>query len=522
MSEKSRKKSVNNFDDIKDNSFVMLENREILIQGIWCCVLVFVTVLLSYLITKATFSGSADVHRGHIWTISVLFGGIIFLTFTIKMLIKILRRALKKMEEYKMIMNNVVGGTMISHFDDRFTIKSVTPMFYKMLGYNVGEIKQKYHSEFYCLLVGEDSKREFARQKRLLRETGAAEAQYKILGGNGETIWISSRSILTKNSKYEPIVYTVIFDITNEKRTQQKLAFSETRNRIVLEKTRSCVFEWDFINNNFEASELFIQRFGVEENFVMSNEILMKYLHKEDEKELKVYSQKLIDGSIDNFEIIVRLKEADGGYTHNSLNMTSFRDNNYVPIRAIGFVINVEEQYKKEQELRKRAAHDSLTGIYNKGATEKMIKSAIDGHPNQNHALLIIDVDDFKSVNDTLGHGAGDEALKLVSRTLTEAFDSRDVVGRIGGDEFMVLAVNIGDNMSRVIDALENIKYKKMTVVSEGKSMNLTLSIGISRFSFDAKTYEELFKKSDIALYESKHNGKDQYTVYKPELEAKS
>ena len=144
-----------------------------------------------------------------------------------------------------------------------------------------------------------------------------------------------------------------------------------------------------------------------------------------------------------------------------------------------------------------------------------MITSAIQGHPKQNHALLIIDVDDFKSVNDTLGHGSGDEALKLVSRTLTESFMDTDIIGRVGGDEFMVFAIDIGDNTERIKAALDKIRYKKMTVVSGDKCINLTLSIGISTFPNDAETYEDLYKKSDIALYESKHNGKDQYTFYK-------
>ncbi len=516
MEKETRKNDISNYDDIKHSIFAFLEKREIIAHSIWLIVFVFGTVFLSYFFIKEIFFSKNDEGNPYVWTMAILFGGIIFLVFLIKIFAKLIVRMKKQTEDDRLIIKNIAGGTMITHFDDGFTIKLATPRFYKMLGYNKGDMKQKYHSEFCRMLVGEESKREFARQKRLLRENGTAGAQYKVLGGKGEVIWLSSRSLLTRNNKYEPTVYTVVFDITNEKSTQQNLEFANERNRIVLEKTESCVFEWDLIKKDFEASDMFIQRFNVERNFVINDEILMKYLHPSNKDELYENIEKLADGTLDNFEIIVELKEADGGYTHNSLNITSLRDNNNVPVRAIGFIINVEEQYRKEEELRKRAAHDSLTGIYNKGATEEMIKNVFEGYPNQSHALLIIDVDDFKSVNDTLGHGAGDEALKLVSSTLAEAFDRRDVVGRIGGDEFMVLAVNIGDNVQRIVEALKNIKYRKMTVVSDGKYMNLTLSIGIAKFSDDADTYEELFKKADISLYESKHNGKDQYTFYKP------
>lgn len=511
----------NNINDIEstEEKFYLIERKEWIIQGVWGCILTFLAVLIGYFVSKSLFFANSDEHLGYVWVFSIMLGVIILLVFAVKMLFKMVSRSKRKIADDKLIIDNIVGGTIISHFDDRFTIKYATSMFYKMLEYDVGEVKTKYHSEFYCLLVGEDSKREFARQKRLLRETGLAEAQYKLLSGSGEIVWVSSRSLLTKNKNFEPMVYTVLFDITNEKLTQEKLALAEVRNRIVLEKAESCVFEWDMIKGVCEASELFASRFGVKEHFEINKEILSGYVHHKDEKDLYVNIQKIMDGAVDNFEMIIKLKDTSGEYTHNSLNITSIRDNNNVPTRAIGFVINVEEQYTKEAELRKRAAHDPLTEIYNKGATATMIMGVIESHKHQKHALLIIDVDDFKSFNDTLGHTVGDEALKLVSRTLTEEFESRDVVGRVGGDEFMVFAVNVDESLKRVKKALDNIKAKNMTVSSEGKSMNITLSIGISTFPDNAQTYEDLYKKSDVALYESKHNGKDQYTFYSADLE---
>lgn len=510
----------NNINDseITEEKFYLIERKEWIVQGLWGCILTFLAVFIGYFVSKSLFFADSEEHLAYVWTFSILLGIIILLIFAIKMLFKMVVRSKGKMTEDKLIIDNIVGGTIISHFDDRFTIKYATSIFYKMLGYNVGEVKSKYHSEFYCLLVGEDSKREFARQKRLLRENGLAEAQYKLLSGSGEIVWVSSRSLLTRNKNFEPMVYTVLFDITNEKLTQEKLALAEVRNRIVLEKAESCVFEWDMIKNVCEASELFTNRFGVRESFEVNKEFLSKHLHHEDEKDFYINIHKIMDGAVDNFETIVRFKDVSGEYTHNSFNLTSVRDNNNVPIRAIGFIINVEEQYTKEAELRKRAAHDPLTEIYNKGATATMVKNAIESHKHQRHALLIIDVDDFKSVNDTLGHTVGDEALKLVSSTLMEEFESRDVVGRVGGDEFMVFAVNIDETSERIKKALDNIKAKNMHVSSEGKSMNITLSIGISTFPDNAQTYEDLYKKSDVALYESKHNGKDQYTFYGTDL----
>lgn len=502
----------------KKGIFAVLEKGNLTLQFVWSAVFVLIGSFLAHYIAANFFFNNPEEHEGFIWLFVIIIGCIIVAVCVIRVLVRLLRTAIKTMDEDRLIINNVVGGTMISHFDDRFTIKSVTPMFYKMFGYNRGDVKKKYRSEFFCMLVGEESKRQFARQKRLLRENGTADAQYKMLTGKGEEMWVSSHSQLTTTQNgLESVVYTVLFDISNEKKALEKLALAEARNKIVLEKTECCIFEWNIIKDSYEVSDLFAGRFGVGEDFKDNGNLLAKFIHKDDEQRMLNCLYDLREGISDNFEIIVRLKDASNAYTHNTLTLTSVKDNNNVPIRVIGVVVNVEEQYLKEQKLRAQAATDSLTGIYNKGATEKMIRSAIEGHQSQSHALLIIDVDDFKNVNDTLGHASGDEALKLVSKTISEEFELTDIVGRIGGDEFMVFAVNVGGNEKRVTNALDRIKARNMAVSAGGKSISLTLSIGISFYKNDDTTYDGLFKKSDLALYTSKHNGKDRYTLYSKE-----
>lgn len=496
----------------------LVDKSVVIRQVIWAIIFTAVVVLLSHFIAFNFFFGNSMERKAIVWLFSILAGCLTALAFTVRFIIEVLKVSIKTMEEDRLVMNNVVGGTMITHFDDRFTMKSVTPMFYKMFGYNKGDLKKKYRMEFYCMLVGEDSKRAFARQKRQLREKGTADARYRIFGGDGEPIWVSSRSQLTKTVGKEDVVYTVLFDVSSEQKALEKLALAEARNRLVLEKTECCIFEWNFIKDVFEASELFVKRFGAEGSEVTDKNILFDYLHKDDEQKLKDCMRQIEDGEIDNIEIIVKLKDTTGVYTHNTLTLTSVRDNNLVPIRAIGVVVNVEDQYQKEKELRSKAAHDSLTGIYNKGTTEQMIRNSIDGYPTRNHAMIIVDVDDFKTVNDTLGHAAGDKALQLVSSTLADEFENSDIVGRIGGDEFMVFAYNIGETTKRVTDALDRIKARNMIVTQGNKSINLTLSVGISRYKQDADNYEGLFKMADLALYNSKHNGKDRYTLYTSEL----
>lgn len=502
----------------KRGVFTLLSAGGLLIQIVWGAVFAFVGAFMAHYISAHYFFKNSGDNKAYTWTFAIAVLCVIILIAALRILIRMLRTAFKLMEEDQLIINNVSGGTVICHFDDRFTIKSVTPIFYKMFDYNIGAVKKKYRSEFYCMLVGDESRREFARQKRLLRENGIADAQYKILNGREEPMWVSSHSVLTTSDDLEPVVYMVLFDITNEKKALERLALAETRNKIVLEKTECCIFEWNIIQDTFEVSDLFVSRFGLSDDTLLDGKLLHRLVYENDINRLNSCMQKIKNGESDNYEIIVRLKDATDEYTHNTLTLSLVRDNNDVPIRAVGVIVNIEEQYLKEEELRKRATTDSLTGIYNKGATESMIRSTIDGYHSQCHALLIIDVDDFKTVNDTLGHALGDEALRLVSRTLSEEFRDTDIVGRIGGDEFMVFAVNIDGNESRVTEALDRIKARNMTVSSGKDTIKLTLSIGVSYYKKDDSDYDGLFKKADLALYSSKKNGKDQYTMYSSNL----
>ena len=133
----------------------------------------------------------------------------------------------------------------------------------------------------------------------------------------------------------------------------------------------------------------------------------------------------------------------------------------------------------------------------------------------RNHALIVVDLDKFKYANDTFGHLFGDSVIKAVAATLRATFRATDIVGRTGGDEFVVLAKDIS-----LSDGLETLKAKcrrlsvELAHVSLGQDYVISASIGISLFPRDGKTYAELFAKADAALYQIKNTGRGHFAVY--------
>ncbi len=184
------------------------------------------------------------------------------------------------------------------------------------------------------------------------------------------------------------------------------------------------------------------------------------------------------------------------------------------PLFSIGKTFDIHNQ--KTLEVLSRT--DSLTNCLNKMTTEQTIQNLLLQEKNAFHALFIVDIDDFKAVNDNLGHHFGDLVLTDIAGKLHTHFRGEDIIGRIGGDEFVVFVKNVTsrailERKARAIAAAFQNNY-----AGEHSDYKISGSIGIALYPGDGTTYEALYKAADKALYHSKTQGKDRYTFYEPHL----
>lgn len=168
---------------------------------------------------------------------------------------------------------------------------------------------------------------------------------------------------------------------------------------------------------------------------------------------------------------------------------------------------------QKSEELQIKSELDEMTRLYNKATTLSIITDTLTRYSNERHALLAVDIDNFKAINDVYGHTVGDHTISIVAGVIASQFTGSDIVGRIGGDEFVVFIRNVGSK-NEVYDkakALVNIISAKENLSIPD---NVTISVGLV-FSDGSETeYSELFAKADEALYASKHSGKSCYSEY--------
>ncbi len=175
---------------------------------------------------------------------------------------------------------------------------------------------------------------------------------------------------------------------------------------------------------------------------------------------------------------------------------------------------DIDEEKREEQKLVTAAQMDKMTMVYNRETTMDTIRKILSEEADKNHVLFMIDVDNFKNLNDTRGHQAGDEFLIDLAAEIKSSFRETDVVGRIGGDEFFALMRNVpGDSITlrKAQELLDTIQE----VCEDYEGLNLSSSIGISMYPQDGATLDELYAQADGALYEAKRKGKNRYMFAK-------
>ena len=245
---------------------------------------------------------------------------------------------------------------------------------------------------------------------------------------------------------------------------------------------------------------------------------IIERLHPEDQDFIKALRKKIEEGD-KQFVKEIRVMNPAGKYGWYKLTGIVIDESPGENGKIVGNVQSTDEEIDREHALRRRAETDLLTGLLNKITMEDSVNSIINERPHGVYYFYIIDLDNFKEVNDNLGHAMGDNVLVEVADKLRQIFSEYDCIGRIGGDEFAVL-LNVPEGMNLEKNNLVEVKAKALNnslraTYSNGDiRVNVSASIGIARYDENSKDYSRLYKHADEILYYSKRRGKDQYNFY--------
>ncbi len=315
----------------------------------------------------------------------------------------------------------------------------------------------------------------------------------------------------------------LLFLVYRTQRALTQYAEENERNfRFVAEQTDKWIAEWDFSAESVKLTGKLQAFLGTEKHTkTISFAALQNTVHPED---LFVFTHILnaLKNEHSTSDGKVRLRLQNGSFVWCMLSGVPIHPDKRKKAhsRAIGFIENIDELEKEAVLLKEMSELDTLTKTYNKGTTESLIEKtiAVSSKNTDKHSLLILDLDNFKSINDTFGHQFGDDVIRELASYLSGIVRHNDVVGRIGGDEFFVfLKDTLSDSL--VVEKCQSIcTHFHKSYEKDGKSVSISASIGVANYPAHGTSFSQLYQHADIALYHVKEQGKNNYEFYNSQM----
>jgi diguanylate cyclase (GGDEF)-like protein/PAS domain S-box-containing protein len=350
------------------------------------------------------------------------------------------------------------------------------------------------------------------------------QCEFRIVRADtGETRWISSHTKIKRDAKGLAIrSIGAHVDITERKRADEALRDSEIRFRLAAEAAGLGVWDYDSVDQPQRWSERFREILGLPADSEPSLSALTQLVHPEDRTTfLKQLLEIRGDCGDGRFQETYRIhRYADQAERWIAMNGWKSQDDADEPGRTIIAIRDITDEKTASERIRWAATHDSLTRLPNRRLFHERLELAIEHARSTggNVGLLLLDLDHFKQINDTLGHDVGDLLLKTFAERLKSAVRSCDTVARLGGDEFAIVLPDIEGSASleRVADSI--FGRLSSPLIHEGSILDCKTSVGASLFPKHARTTDELLKCADVALYSTKSSRRGTLTLFHPEL----
>lgn len=393
--------------------------------------------------------------------------------------------------------------------DNARDISFINEELFHLIGYTKEEYFSLLNGDFVNLVVSED-RDDYIRYFTNYYEYGKTYAKtYRIVHKDGHIIWVFDKRQLIKEGHLNWFYITLV-DITESKSIQAKLSISEKRYQMIMEQTMLVTFEWNMKKDEIYFSDLWETMYG----YSLYYKDFMNVLHRYDQTSPIVdLLENLIRGA-ESGNCEVHLRKKDDSYHWCKVIARNLKDDDGYIDTIIGSIEDIDDVKIHTMRLEEKSRVDGLTKLYNKTTIESLIDETLQQPHKHKHALFVIDVDDFKAINDTYGHVCGDEALRKVADGLRTCFRTNDYLGRIGGDEFVVLMRDINGDQTRLIQKKLHTLSEELKKIHIGYDNNfhITCSIGIA-VQDASENYHELFRKADKALYQVKEKGKDGFCL---------
>jgi diguanylate cyclase (GGDEF)-like protein/PAS domain S-box-containing protein len=385
----------------------------------------------------------------------------------------------------------------------------------EMLGYTVEELLALSPKKTTKLVYPEDQERVWGYYRDHLEgKSVRARDEFRIIRKDGSLRWVEAFSSRIEY-RGKPAVQVAMVDITERKHAEATLKNSEERYRTLVESSTDAILMLNRNRNVITCNQAFLNLFGYHKGEVQGKSIRIIHRSEESFRTYDKATYPLVErvGSLREEWDFIR---KDGTIFPAEIVTSPVRSPDGKTAAYICIIRDITERKRAEEELEYMATHDVLTGLPNRTLFNDRLTIALT-HARRSQkklAVMLLDLDYFKDVNDTLGHSMGDQLLCVVGNRLTEVLRKGDTVARIGGDEFLLLLPEIARIEDASTIAQKILESFRTPFTFDNQQLYITTSIGIVFFPDDGDDPDTLVKNADIAMYRAKERGRDTFQCY--------
>ena len=399
----------------------------------------------------------------------------------------------------------------------------ISPVVERIYGYRADELLGRSVFEWVY-----PAHREMLAQtiKKLVDNPGTRETcSYQILNKAGDYVWTETTGHIVRRGDGELEVHSVTRDISERYKAQEALLLAEEKYRSIFENAVEGIFQTTPGGHYLDANPSLARIYGFESVAELRATFsdIAGQLYADSNRRAEFVQLMDKTGEVSNFESQIRRK--DGEMIWISENARAVRDDSGAILYYEGTVEDITATRENKERLLHDALHDRLTGLSNRALFMDRLEQKfahLERRPDSLFAVLFLDFDRFKNINDSLGHLAGDQLLKKISGRLQECLRPGDTVSRFGGDEFAILLENVTELSDATIVA-ERVQRAMSSPFQLGSQQVFSsASIGIALGHSDYERAEDLLRDADMAMYRAKARGKARHEVFDAEMHTRA
>ena len=429
-------------------------------------------------------------------------------------------QAVDRARVFDTLLNNLEGMAYRCLFDAQWSMVFVSQGSLALTGYTPDELCGNAVVSWEHITHPHDRARVRAVVRQAVQTGLRFSVEYLITTRDGQTRRVIERGVAVRDEQGERVIEGFIEDITVRHATLEALEHAELRYRHIFEHASEGIFQTTREGQYLAANPALARIYGYATPQALMADLsdIEHRLYVSAGRREVFHRLMKAQGQVLNFESEVFRRDGSRIWISENAHVVLSPQGEFLCYE--GTVQDITERRRYQEQLERQANHDQLTGLPNRVLLGDRIAQGIAQASRQGYflALVFIDLDNFKYINDSLGHAAGDELLKVIATRLTGCLRSADTVARLGGDEF-VLVINDHYRSSSVISLLERVlKDIGRPVVLGGREFHVGASLGVAMYPSDGDDAQILLKHADVAMYAAKNRGRNNFQFFTREL----